>query len=84
MKTYCQPVFVAPFGNVTSISVVGFHVEVAFAHIPPSEDVVDDFKSSTFSKYSSKSSTTSFTTGDPTTQYDNYENFSHYTYHNVC
>ena len=36
MKTYCQPVFVAPFGNVTSISVVGFHVEVAFAHIPPS------------------------------------------------
>ena len=36
MKTYCQPVFVAPFGNVTSISVVGFHVEVVFAHIPPS------------------------------------------------
>jgi len=35
MKTYCEPVFVAPFGNVTTISVVGFHVEVAFAHIPP-------------------------------------------------
>jgi len=37
MQTYCQPVFVAPFCNVTSISVVGFHVEVAFAHIPPTE-----------------------------------------------
>ena len=32
----------------------------------------------------SGSSTIVFTTGDPTTQYDNYENFSHYTYHNVC
>jgi len=37
MKTYCQPVFVAPFGHVTSISVVGFHVGFTFAHIPPSE-----------------------------------------------
>jgi len=35
MKTYCQPVFVAPFGHVTSISVVGFHVGFTFAHIPP-------------------------------------------------
>ena len=35
MKKYCQPVFVVPFGHVTSISVVGFHVEVTFAHIPP-------------------------------------------------
>ena len=37
MKTYCQPVFVAPFGHVTSISVVGFHVGFTFAHIPPSD-----------------------------------------------
>jgi len=36
MKTYCQPVFVAPFGHVTSIYVVGFHVDFTFAHIPPS------------------------------------------------
>jgi len=25
MKTYCQTVFVAPFGHVTSIYLVGFH-----------------------------------------------------------
>ena len=39
MKTYCQPVFVSPFGHVNqrrrSISVVGFHVGFTFAHIPP-------------------------------------------------
>ena len=33
MQTYCQPVFVAPFGHVTSIYVVGFHVRLTFAHI---------------------------------------------------
>jgi len=30
--------FVAPFGHVTSISVVGFHVRFTFDHIPPSID----------------------------------------------
>ena len=35
MKTYCQLVFVAPFGHVMSISVFGFHVGFTFAHIPP-------------------------------------------------
>jgi len=34
MKTYCQPVFVAPFGHVTSIYVVGFHVDFTFALFP--------------------------------------------------
>ena len=39
MKTYCQPVFVASFGHVTSIYVVGFHVDFTFAHIPPSTSI---------------------------------------------
>ena len=30
MKTYCQPVFVAPFGHVTSIYLVRFHVRLTF------------------------------------------------------
>jgi len=36
MKTYCQPVFVVPFGHVTSIYLVWFHVRLTFAHLPPS------------------------------------------------
>jgi len=45
MKTYCQPVFVAPFGHVTSIYVVGFHVDFT---IPPTDTMHVRISENTF------------------------------------
>ena len=80
----CQSRTVAIRWNLTIVQHLDYLKSLTTFQWGWREDVVDDFKSLTFSKYSSKSSTTSFTTGDPTTQYDNSENFSHHTYHNVC